>query len=147
MKYHCLVRWQIKIAKRLIEEGIEMWNSISLNNRHVLWENLVSIVNEHFTKIACCANRNLTHQVSPSFLSFITNQILSYIRMNSFKHVNVAGLRILNWEPMVHVSFVCIVLPLATMKKEVNVHTMLYLAIPSCRQLSRILVKMDELSA
>ncbi|CAI9088901.1 OLC1v1023355C1 [Oldenlandia corymbosa var. corymbosa] len=52
---------QIKIAKRLIEEGIEAWNLISLNNQHVLWENMVTGVNEHFRRIAC-ASRSLTQQ-------------------------------------------------------------------------------------
>ncbi|KAL1537975.1 SH2 domain-containing protein A-like [Salvia divinorum] len=46
-------RHQIKMAKRLVEEGIQVWTSISGNNHHVLWENLVFIINEQFMKIAC----------------------------------------------------------------------------------------------
>ncbi|KAI3457587.1 hypothetical protein Pfo_014250 [Paulownia fortunei] len=54
-------RHQIKIAKRLVEEGIQAWTSISENNNHVPWENLVFRINEHFMKIACCT-RSLTDQ-------------------------------------------------------------------------------------
>ncbi|XP_047962216.1 SH2 domain-containing protein A-like [Salvia hispanica] len=46
-------RHQIKMAKRLVEEGIQVWTSVSGNNHHVLWENLVFIINEQFMKIAC----------------------------------------------------------------------------------------------
>ncbi|KAL3503053.1 hypothetical protein ACH5RR_037502 [Cinchona calisaya] len=55
-------RKQIMMAKRLIEEGAEAWNLISQNNHHVLWENLVSGVKEHFLKIVSCGTRSLTHQ-------------------------------------------------------------------------------------
>ncbi|XP_027127004.1 SH2 domain-containing protein A [Coffea arabica] len=55
-------RHQIMIAKRLIEEGIEAWNLISQKNDHVLWENLLSGVKEHFMKIVPCGTRSLTHQ-------------------------------------------------------------------------------------
>lgn len=46
-------RNQIKITKRLVEEGIQAWTSVSGNNHHVLWENLVFSINENFMKIAC----------------------------------------------------------------------------------------------
>ncbi|KAK6157491.1 hypothetical protein DH2020_011739 [Rehmannia glutinosa] len=54
-------RQQIKIAKRLVEEGIQVWTSISENNNHVPWENLIFRINEHFMKIAC-STRSLTDQ-------------------------------------------------------------------------------------
>ncbi|XP_047979882.1 SH2 domain-containing protein B-like [Salvia hispanica] len=46
-------RRQIKMTKRLVEEGIQAWTSVSANNNHVLWENLVFSINEQFMKIAC----------------------------------------------------------------------------------------------
>ncbi|XP_057766352.1 SH2 domain-containing protein A isoform X2 [Salvia miltiorrhiza] len=46
-------RHQIKMAKRLVEEGIQAWTSVSGNNHHVLWENLAFSINEQFMKIAC----------------------------------------------------------------------------------------------
>lgn len=46
-------RHQIQITKRLVEEGIQVWTSVSGNNHHVLWENLVFSINEHFMKISC----------------------------------------------------------------------------------------------
>ncbi|PIM97698.1 hypothetical protein CDL12_29830 [Handroanthus impetiginosus] len=58
----CFHHWrQIKLAKRLMEDGIQAWTSISENNNHVLWENLVPRINECFLKIACCT-RSLTDQ-------------------------------------------------------------------------------------
>ncbi|KAL0399518.1 UNVERIFIED_CONTAM: SH2 domain-containing protein B [Sesamum radiatum] len=58
----CSHHWtQIKIARRLMVEGIQAWASISENNSHVQWENLVSGINEHYMRIACCS-RSLTDQ-------------------------------------------------------------------------------------
>lgn len=55
-------RHQISIAKRLIEEGIKAWNSISQNNHQTRWEDVVFEIEEHFMKIACCSSRSLTQQ-------------------------------------------------------------------------------------
>jgi hypothetical protein len=55
-------RHQISIAKRLIDEGTKAWNSISQNNHHIRWENMVFEIEEHFMKIACCSSRSLTQQ-------------------------------------------------------------------------------------
>lgn len=55
-------RHQISISKRLIEEGINCWNLISNDNHHVLWENLVSGLQEHFLKMTFGRIRSLTHQ-------------------------------------------------------------------------------------
>ncbi|KAL0306628.1 UNVERIFIED_CONTAM: SH2 domain-containing protein A [Sesamum radiatum] len=52
---------QIKIARRLMVEGKQAWASISENNNHVQWEYLVSRINEHYMRIACCS-RSLTDQ-------------------------------------------------------------------------------------
>lgn len=60
---HYLFRHQISISKRLIEEGINCWNLISNYNHHVLWENLVSGLQEHFLKMTFGRIRSLTHQV------------------------------------------------------------------------------------
>ncbi|KAK4439081.1 SH2 domain-containing protein A [Sesamum alatum] len=58
----CSHHWnQIKIARRLMVDGLQAWASISENNNHVQWENLVPRINEHFMKIACCT-RSLTDQ-------------------------------------------------------------------------------------
>ncbi|GFQ06423.1 hypothetical protein PHJA_002786300 [Phtheirospermum japonicum] len=54
-------RQQIRIAKRLIDDGIQAWTSISENNNRVLWENLVCRINQHFMNIAR-SNRSLTEQ-------------------------------------------------------------------------------------
>ncbi|KAI5662258.1 hypothetical protein M9H77_21581 [Catharanthus roseus] len=58
-------RHQIMIAKRLIEDGAKVWNFIAKSNHHVLWENLVSGIKEHFTSMVSCT-RSLTFQVSLS---------------------------------------------------------------------------------
>lgn len=55
-------RHQITISKRLIEEGTKAWTSISPNNQHVLWDNIVLKLNEHFMKIAGCSSRFLGQQ-------------------------------------------------------------------------------------
>ncbi|MCD7449013.1 hypothetical protein HAX54_048096 [Datura stramonium] len=55
-------RHQISISKRLIEEGFKCWNLISNDNHHVLWENLVSGLQEHFLKRTFGRTRSLTHQ-------------------------------------------------------------------------------------
>lgn len=54
-------RRQIIIAKRLVEEGMQAWTSVSQSNHHVLWENLVFGINECFMKITGCS-RPLTYQ-------------------------------------------------------------------------------------
>ncbi|KAK4493298.1 hypothetical protein RD792_017823, partial [Penstemon davidsonii] len=54
-------RHQIKIAKRLVEDGIQAWTSISDQKNHVLWQNMASSLNEQFATIACCS-RSLTDQ-------------------------------------------------------------------------------------
>lgn len=55
-------RHQILIAKRLVGDGTNLWNSIAQNNHQVLWENLVSGVKLHFTKMVSCSTRSLMHQ-------------------------------------------------------------------------------------
>lgn len=55
-------RRQIISAKRLIEEGIRVWNLISQNNHHVHWDDVVFEIEEQFMKIACCSTRSLTQQ-------------------------------------------------------------------------------------
>ncbi|XP_059661383.1 SH2 domain-containing protein A-like [Cornus florida] len=55
-------RHQITMAKRLIEEGTKVWNLISPNNHHVLWDNVASEIMDSFMKIACCSTRFLTQQ-------------------------------------------------------------------------------------
>ncbi|WCJ32370.1 SH2 domain protein B [Euphorbia peplus] len=55
-------RRQIVVARRLIEEGTRVWNSISQNNHAVPWENMVVEIEEQFMKIAACSSRSLTQQ-------------------------------------------------------------------------------------
>ncbi|KAM7503873.1 hypothetical protein LguiB_002777 [Lonicera macranthoides] len=55
-------RHQIIVSKRLIEDGIKIWNMISQDNDHLLWENLVSEIKEHFMKISHCSTRYLVQQ-------------------------------------------------------------------------------------
>ncbi|KAE8718696.1 SH2 domain protein A, putative isoform 2 [Hibiscus syriacus] len=55
-------RHQIKMAKRLIDEGTIAWNSISQNNLRVQWESAVFEIEEQFMKIACCTTRSLSQQ-------------------------------------------------------------------------------------
>ncbi|KAJ4838717.1 hypothetical protein Tsubulata_023235 [Turnera subulata] len=55
-------RRQIIIAKRLIEEGMNAWNSISQKNGRVPWENVVFEIADQFVKTACCSTRSLTEQ-------------------------------------------------------------------------------------
>ncbi|XP_031376500.1 SH2 domain-containing protein A-like [Punica granatum] len=55
-------RNQIRIAKRLIEEGARFWNSISQDNQHVNWESVVFEIEEQFMKISCCNTRSLSQQ-------------------------------------------------------------------------------------
>ncbi|KAL3651109.1 hypothetical protein CASFOL_007512 [Castilleja foliolosa] len=54
-------RQQIRITKRLIEDGIQAWTTISENQNSVPWENLVYGINQHFMNIAR-SNRSLTEQ-------------------------------------------------------------------------------------
>ncbi|XVF18432.1 hypothetical protein REPUB_Repub11eG0021100 [Reevesia pubescens] len=55
-------RHQIKMVKRLIDDGTKAWNLISQNNLQVQWESAVFEIEEQFMKIACCATRSLTQQ-------------------------------------------------------------------------------------
>ncbi|KAK4805039.1 hypothetical protein SAY86_004856 [Trapa natans] len=55
-------RSQIRIAKRLIEEGTRFWNAISQNNQHVNWENVSFEIEEQFMRISCCNTRSLSKQ-------------------------------------------------------------------------------------
>ncbi|KAL5736692.1 hypothetical protein ACOSQ2_031480 [Xanthoceras sorbifolium] len=55
-------RYQIIIAKKLIEEGRNAWNLISQNNHHVHWDSAVFGIEEQFMKISCCCTRSLKQQ-------------------------------------------------------------------------------------
>ncbi|XVF88208.1 hypothetical protein PTKIN_Ptkin19aG0031600 [Pterospermum kingtungense] len=55
-------RHQIKMAKRLIDDGTKAWNLISQNNLQVQWESAVFEIEEQFMKIARCTTRSLTQQ-------------------------------------------------------------------------------------
>ncbi|KAL2328274.1 hypothetical protein Fmac_021701 [Flemingia macrophylla] len=53
---------QILMAKRLIEDGTNLWNRISPNNQHIPWESAVFEIEEQFIKIASCGSRPLSPQ-------------------------------------------------------------------------------------
>lgn len=53
---------QISMAKRLIEDGTNLWNRISPNNHHIPWESAVYEIEEQFMKIASCGSRSLSPQ-------------------------------------------------------------------------------------
>ncbi|XP_057447646.1 SH2 domain-containing protein B-like isoform X3 [Lotus japonicus] len=53
---------QILLAKRLIEDGTNLWKVLSPNNHHVSWESAVYEIEEKFMKIASCDSRSLSHQ-------------------------------------------------------------------------------------
>lgn len=55
-------RNQIRISKRMIEDGTKVWNLLSQNNQHVLWNNMILVLQDQFMKISCCRNRILTQQ-------------------------------------------------------------------------------------
>lgn len=55
-------RHQILMSRKLIEEGTQVWNSISHNKHHVHWENVVFEIEEHFMRISGCSSRSLTQQ-------------------------------------------------------------------------------------
>ncbi|CAO2829515.1 unnamed protein product [Amaranthus hypochondriacus] len=55
-------RYQIMIAKKLLEEGEKAWNLISQNSNRVQWDNAVFGIEEQFMRIACCSSRSLTQQ-------------------------------------------------------------------------------------
>ncbi|XP_024980132.1 SH2 domain-containing protein A isoform X2 [Cynara cardunculus var. scolymus] len=55
-------RNQIRISKRMIEEGTNAWNLISRNNHNGLWDNMILVISELFMKVARCRNRFLTQQ-------------------------------------------------------------------------------------
>ncbi|RYR11468.1 hypothetical protein Ahy_B04g068990 isoform B [Arachis hypogaea] len=54
-------RNQILIAKKLVEDGTNLWKMMSPNNNHVPWESAVYEIEEQFMKIAC-SSRSLSHQ-------------------------------------------------------------------------------------
>ncbi|CAA0815900.1 SH2 domain protein B [Striga hermonthica] len=54
-------RQQIRIAKRLVNEGIRVWSSVPENNNHVLWEDLIFRMNESFMRISY-STRSFTDQ-------------------------------------------------------------------------------------
>ncbi|OVA02476.1 SH2 domain [Macleaya cordata] len=59
----CSHHWyQISIAKRLVQEGTDAWDSISKGNHQVLWENAVFEIEQQFMKISRCTTRCLTGQ-------------------------------------------------------------------------------------
>ncbi|MED6156268.1 hypothetical protein PIB30_013074 [Stylosanthes scabra] len=53
---------QILIAKRLVEDGTNLWKVMSPNNNHIPWESAVYEIEEQFMKIASCSSRSLSHQ-------------------------------------------------------------------------------------
>ncbi|XP_057755079.1 SH2 domain-containing protein A-like isoform X1 [Arachis stenosperma] len=53
---------QILIAKKLVEDGTNLWKVMSPNNNHVPWESAVYEIEEQFMKIASCSSRSLSHQ-------------------------------------------------------------------------------------
>ncbi|KAF9672617.1 hypothetical protein SADUNF_Sadunf11G0061200 [Salix dunnii] len=55
-------RRQIVVAKRLIEEGTKIWNSISQNNCQIQWEKVIFEIEEQFMRITCSSTRSLTEQ-------------------------------------------------------------------------------------
>ncbi|KAF8403499.1 hypothetical protein HHK36_011603 [Tetracentron sinense] len=56
-------RYQILIAQRLVEEGINCWNLIFQHHHPVLWEKAVFEIEEQFMKISQCTTRALSEQV------------------------------------------------------------------------------------
>nr|XP_019705286.1 SH2 domain-containing protein A isoform X3 [Elaeis guineensis] len=52
-------RYQILISKRLLQEGVDTWNSITRNSHHVLWTDVVPEIDKRFRNIAC-SNRGLS---------------------------------------------------------------------------------------
>ncbi|KAG1354291.1 hypothetical protein COCNU_07G004030 [Cocos nucifera] len=52
-------RFQILISKRLLQEGIDTWNSITQNSHHVLWTDVVPEIDKRFRNIAS-SNRGLS---------------------------------------------------------------------------------------
>ncbi|KAG1362086.1 SH2 domain-containing protein A [Cocos nucifera] len=52
-------RYQILISKQLLQEGTDAWNSITRNNRHVLWKDAVPEIDKRFRNIAH-SNRGLS---------------------------------------------------------------------------------------
>ncbi|KAG9453002.1 hypothetical protein H6P81_005906 [Aristolochia fimbriata] len=55
-------RNQIIIAKGLIQEGTETWNSIPRNTHEALWKNAAREIERRFMKISRCSNRSLSGQ-------------------------------------------------------------------------------------
>ncbi|XP_027354900.1 SH2 domain-containing protein A-like isoform X2 [Abrus precatorius] len=53
---------QILMAKRLIEDGTNLWKLMSPNNHHIPWESAVYEIEVHFKKIASCGLRSLSPQ-------------------------------------------------------------------------------------
>ncbi|KAJ4958296.1 hypothetical protein NE237_025407 [Protea cynaroides] len=55
-------RCQILIAKQLVQEGAQVWKSISQNSHQVLWDNAIFEIEDQFIKISRCRTRFLTEQ-------------------------------------------------------------------------------------
>ncbi|XP_042515838.1 SH2 domain-containing protein A-like [Macadamia integrifolia] len=55
-------RFQILIAKQLVQEGAQVWNSISQNSLQILWDNAILEIEEQFMRISRCRTRCLTEQ-------------------------------------------------------------------------------------
>ncbi|EPS66836.1 hypothetical protein M569_07940, partial [Genlisea aurea] len=47
-------RHQIELSKRLVQDGVRAWTSVSAGKNQVLWDNLMVTINECFMKIAGC---------------------------------------------------------------------------------------------
>ncbi|XP_068634618.1 SH2 domain-containing protein B-like isoform X2 [Aristolochia californica] len=55
-------RNQIIIAKGLVQEGTETWNSIPRNTHEALWKNAAREIERRFMKISRCSSRSLSGQ-------------------------------------------------------------------------------------
>ncbi|KAM0017252.1 putative transcription factor STAT family [Helianthus debilis subsp. tardiflorus] len=55
-------RDQIRISKRMIEDGTKVWSLLSQNNYHVSWDNTIPVLQDQFMKISCYRSRFLTQQ-------------------------------------------------------------------------------------
>ncbi|XP_077235197.1 SH2 domain-containing protein B-like [Tasmannia lanceolata] len=55
-------RYQILIAKQLVQEGADIWKLVSQNNHHILWKNAAREIEKRFRKISRCSGRGLSGQ-------------------------------------------------------------------------------------
>ncbi|CAA7393220.1 unnamed protein product [Spirodela intermedia] len=55
-------RYQILIAKQLINEGNDSWRSVSRNDNRVLWSDLIPEIDRKFRKISCSISRGLSRK-------------------------------------------------------------------------------------